>query len=229
MAQNNNKILTPILCFVCHNTESINYVIDKNQYIIFVGNNTLDEKFLNNPKIIIARDLPYNIEHEPKLLTFTAWYAIIKNNLFKEYEFICILEYDCILDNNFFINLDSVCSTNVYDIISFITTRLDFPTDINLDILKKFIEDKKSSFKYIPNSLWSATTNYCIRRNILSDFVDWYYPDCLKIKIFDYKKLSWYHERIFFTYIIDKKLKITYMNGLKHIQLKSHELIINNK
>ena len=131
MAQNNNKI------------ESINYLIDKNQYIIFVVNNTLDEKFLNNPKIIIARDLPYNIEHEPKLLTFTAWYAIIKNNLFKEYEFICILEYDCILDNNFFKNLDSVCSTNAYDIISFLKTGSDFHTDINTNILKKFIQYKK--------------------------------------------------------------------------------------
>jgi len=228
MAQNNNKILTPIVCFVCHNTESINYVIDKNQYIIFVGNNTLDEKFLNNPKIIIARDLPYNIEHEPKLLTFTAWYAIIKNNLFKEYEFICILEYDCILDNNFFTNLHFVCCTNKYDIISFLATCSDFPTDINLNILKNFIRDKNSSFNYIQNSPWTSTTNYCIRRNILSDFVDWYYPDCLTIKTLDCKHFSWYHERIFFIYIIDKKVKLTYMGGLRHIQLNSHALNINN-
>ena len=63
------------------------------------------------------------------------------------------------------------------------------------------------------------------KRNILSDFVVWYYPTCLNIKLLDYNKLSWYHERLFYIFIEHNKLNYTYMKGLKHIQLNSHSTL----
>ena len=90
------------LVFICHDLNSIlnikKYLIYSNCYIIFVGNKEL---LYDNKKIIIARLYDNNIEHEQKLLTFTAWYLIIKNNLFKEYTHICLLEYDVIIKPSF--------------------------------------------------------------------------------------------------------------------------------
>ena len=221
--EDNKKVVT---CFVCHNNDTINFVINHNKYIIFVGNNNLDEKYLNNPKIIIARNLPYNIENEPKLLTFTAWYAIIKNNLFKEYEYICILEYDCILDNKFFENLNVLCSSGNHNVISFLIDKFWFLYDINVNVFLKFLKLKEIEFNKSNDSIvWPATTNHCIKRNILSDFVVWYYPTCLNIKLLDYNKLSCYHERLFYIFIEHNKLNYTYMKGLKHIQLNSHSTL----
>ena len=77
-----------------------------------------------------------NIENEKALLTFTAWYAIIKNNLFSNYKYLCILEYDVVLDNNFKNNLTNICKTQKYDVISFIPINYGFVRDIKKNILK---------------------------------------------------------------------------------------------
>jgi len=52
------------IVFVCHDNNSIESVLNYNYYILFVGNREIDENYKNNPKIIIARDLSNNIEHE---------------------------------------------------------------------------------------------------------------------------------------------------------------------
>ena len=85
------------IIFVCHNIESINFVRNNNKCnycIFFVGSEIAPSEILNDPNIIIANTLLNNIENEPKLLTFTVWYCIIKNNLFNEYQYICIFEWD---------------------------------------------------------------------------------------------------------------------------------------
>ena len=75
--------MSHIIIFVCHNNESISQVIHYNKQIILVGNTEINDEYKNNPNITIARNLEHNIEYEPKLLTFTAWYAISKNKLFR--------------------------------------------------------------------------------------------------------------------------------------------------
>lgn len=88
-----------VYVFVCHDQCLIPSTLNKieNSKLIFVGDKEIDDKLRENKDIIIARDLPNNIEHEKKLLTFTAWYLIVKNNLFLEYDYVCILEYDVAL------------------------------------------------------------------------------------------------------------------------------------
>jgi hypothetical protein len=197
---------------------------NKTKYIIlFVGNEEINIK---NKRLIILRNLPYNIENEKDLLTFTAWYAIIKNNLFSKYEYICILEYDVILDSSFQINVIDSCIKKESDIISFIPINHGFFWDIKEYILKFYISQK--NLEYTIPKTWYATTNHCIKRNILTAFVDWYYPSCQLIKKLDSSKISWYHERLFSYYINYNNYTIEKVNGLSHNFSNSHKGIHNN-
>ena len=179
---------------------------------------------MNNKNIIIIRDLKYNIENEPKLLTFTAWYAIIKNDLFSSYKYLCLLEYDVKLPNNFENNLNLLCNSNNI-VISFIKVNKYFLCNINEKILKNFLVLKNIKININESFYWGATTNQCMTRQILSDFVDWYYPDYLQIKTNDLKNLSWYHERLFSLFIKSKNIKSDFLNGLIHIQNNSHKIL----
>lgn len=214
-----------VIVFICHNNDSINRIIHYNHYIMFVGNEEIDEQFLNNEKIIIARNLENNIEYEKKLLTFTAWYAISKNNLFKDYEYICILEYDTCLDENFENNLKEQCKLNQYNVITFNESNNHHLINVDADenILKEFLSLKDIDGNILNEiNSWGCSSNQCITRMILDDFVDWYCPSYLFIKEKHFSKLSYYHERLFMIYL--KSICIDYIkiNGLSHSQSRSH-------
>lgn len=214
-----------LIIFICHSTETVYECLSKteNSKIIFVGDNDIHNDLRLNSRIIIARDLPNNVETEKKLLTFTAWYLIIKNNLFSEYDYLCLFEYDVILDAGFENTLQTLTIENKHDIITFIMCCGFFLKDIKESVLDEFMISKGilNPNKYKVNC-WYTTTNHCMRRSIISDFVDWYYPDCLKIKEKDLAKLSWYHERLFYVYMIYKELSILRINGVKHLYKDSH-------
>jgi|LauGreSuBDMM15SN_2_FD.fasta_scaffold04583_2 hypothetical protein len=224
MEIDNNKKVKKL--FVCHNVDLtyslLNDCSKVNFDIIFVGNVNFPQEFLSNPRIIIARNFPYNIEEEKDLLTFTAWYLIIKNNLFTEFEYVCILEYDVLLYENFETKLDLLCNANTNDVITFWpVSGKEFLLDhANRDVMESFLKTKNIPFKIVET--WYGTTNHCLRRNILEEFVDWYYPSCHMIKILDPKYISWYHERMFSFYILNKKYKIEILQELWHQFSNSH-------
>jgi hypothetical protein len=93
-----NSSFNYTLVYICHNQQSFDMIKDqlkfKNCYVMIVGDDIPDIFYGYDNKIIITKDLKNNIENENKLLTFTAWYAIIKNNLFTDFSHICLLEYD---------------------------------------------------------------------------------------------------------------------------------------
>jgi hypothetical protein len=219
-----------IIILVCHDTEIINSILSCNKndnfHILFVGDKPISDELSNNPRITVVRNLPDNIEKEKDLLTFTAWYAIIKNNLFIEYNYLCILEYDVILESNFETELIQICQQNKYDIISFIPDTEHFMVDIKPDIMTFFLNKKKILFKKL--DFWFATTNHCLKRTHLSEFVDWYYPACLEIKKLDPAKISWYHERLFVFFIHEKSYNVYQMNYLSHNFLNSHNYMHNS-
>jgi hypothetical protein len=66
------------------------------------------------------------------------------------------------------------------------------------------------------------STNLCLKRYIIKDFVDWYYPECLEIKKKDPEKLGYYHERLFNIFSKSKNFNICHMDGLTHQELCSH-------
>lgn len=209
------------IIFICHSEELVKklYNTYENPTILFVGLNSLDK--IVYPDVIIVRDLQDNIEYEKSLLTFTAWYAIVKNNLFKDEEHMCILEYDVKLDKNFKENLEFLLQNDKeIDIISFVKADEFLCIDVNYNILRGFIESKGE--KYINITDWYATTNHCIKKTILKKFVDWYYPDYLQIKNAHSQKLAFYHERLFYYYISSRNFKNIYMEGLEHFYSNSH-------
>jgi len=216
-----------VIIFICHDNKTISSVLKKNlkHFIIFVGNKEISDEHRQNSKIIIARELITNIEIEWNLLTFTAWYAIIKNNLFIEYEYLCILEYDVILHTNFETILHNQCKENT-DIISF--TQSDQNAllwDIDYSVCIEYLINQQLNTQDFHNvTIWGSSTNHCMKRYIVEDFVNWYYPSCLFIKENHYEKLGYYHERIFAIYYFYKKYNHVFLNGiLKHLQLISHK------
>ena len=214
-----------VIVFICHDNYSVSRVIDKNQYIMFVGDKEIDEKYSSYSKLIIARNLENNIEYEKKLLTFTAWYAISKNNLFSEYEYICILEYDSTITDDFENVLLNECKTNEYNVYSFIDHYVDgIYTDIDCNVIRYYLTQQNITpklEKYI--SYWGSSSNQCVRRNILCEFVDFYYNSYSFIKNEHLSNLSWYHERVFMIYIISKNIGYKLIrNVLSHSQSNSH-------
>jgi len=215
-----------LVILVCHNMEIINSIfsnsINNNFHILFVGNNDISDEFANHPRITIARNLENNIENDKDLLTFTAWYAIVKNNLFTEYTYLCILEYDVKLEPHFETQLVKTCNLNNYDIISFLKIHNCFKLDIKENIIKYFLAKKGLPINF-PN-LWFPTTNHCLKRCHLEKFVDWYYPDCLEIKKLDPSNISWYHERLFNIFVFLNSFQTFFLeNCLFHQMLNSHK------
>ena len=217
--------------FVCH-TMDIVYSILKDPLkqdcaIFFVGKNEINTELMHNKRIIVARDLPDNIEDHNYLLTFTAWYAIIKNNLFSEYKYICILEYDVSLEFYFFDSLFHACIKKKWNIISFLFYDWAFNSDINEKVFKYFLNKKNINYQYLNE--WYPTTNQCLTYSILKEFVNWFFPDCLLINKLDPMKISWYHERMFNYFVYEKKYSITKLNGLNHDFAHSHDNLHKNK
>jgi hypothetical protein len=166
----------------------------------------------------MARNLPYHIEHEPKLLSFTAWYAISKNNLFPEYDHICILEWDVVLEKDFLTQLQ----LNTADAISFIEISDFFLVDISCSVAEEYLKKKGISYP-MSDRRWGASTNQCLRRSLLDAFVDWYYPSCLWIKEFHEEKFSWYHERMYMIFLEIQNIPYHFVDGLQHLMLNSHK------
>jgi hypothetical protein len=140
---------------VCHDSDSIKQVIHHNCPIIFVGDKECD---IDYPKLIIARNLENNIEYEKKLLTFTAWYAIIKNNLFLDYTYLCILEYDVNLKSNFEEEMNKLLTDKIN--VSFIKSGISgFHHDIKYNLIHDFLRKSEIDLNAINLNDWGSSTN----------------------------------------------------------------------
>ena len=159
------------------------------------------------------------------LVNASMWYAISKNNLFKDYEYICILEYDVCFDENFENNLKEQCKLNEYIVITFNESDNHHLIDVDADknILKEFLslKDIDENILYKIN-YWGCSSNQCVTRIILDNFVDWYYPSYLFIKENHFSKLSYYHERLFMIYLKSNYIDYIRIDGLSHSQSRSH-------
>jgi hypothetical protein len=213
------------LVFICSNNTNIEKILSKNFGgnfdIIVKGEANIDDKYKNHKNILIAKNLPNNIEDEYKLSFFTVWYLIVKNNLYNDSKHICIFEEDSIIDQKLINDLNKLLTYSDPDIVSFmLSEHLFFYCENKKNVTDYFLN--KKNINYINNKKWKSTTNHCIRRNILSDFVEWYYPACLEIKLLDMANLPYYHERLFSAYIDHMKINSSIMED--YIEYKSGPL-----
>jgi hypothetical protein len=222
-------MMTLLIVFICHNNETVTDVRTKypDATICFVGSSEILQEYQEDSKIIIVRDLAINIEDRPKFLTFTAWYAISKNGLFKEYDYLAIFEYDVVLEEGFDTKLREKCILENPDVVSFLKIERYFFWDIHPKLFYHFLDEKKK--KYDICNKWYPTTNHCMKRKVLDDFVNWYYPGCIDFWVLDRKMVSWYHERFFSVFIKVYDQKWSMGEGLEHIQIGSHGAINTQK
>jgi hypothetical protein len=172
--------------------------------------------------MLVARNYPNNIENEKRLLTFTAWYCIVKNKLFADKEYLTLLEYDVILDDSFFSNMNDQCSKKVSDAFGFMYSPFCYGWVERKPHYDVFLG--KKNMKVPPNIYydWFPTTNLCLRYDIIEQFVDWYYPDCKILQESDPNFFSHYHERLTSYFVKEMGYKIIYTSGLKHLFSGSH-------
>jgi hypothetical protein len=182
---------------IVHNQESLQWFKDHNKGIdiskfkfILVGQwDGVSESM--KEECIVASFLPDNIEKYPLLLTFTAWYAIYKNDL-SESQYVGLFEYDVVFNLDIF-KLEKRLQTDA--IIGFNPR----PTNekLYLDSIPEFcaLIDNDSIEYSKRNKMWNATTNVILPQWVLNSFVNWYVK--LIPKILEYKSVSHFHERAF--------------------------------
>jgi hypothetical protein len=189
------------------------------------------EKHTHINKTICCLCLKDNLEHFPKLCSFTGWYAISRNFLYTN-DIISLLEYDVMLSNSFHdINLSLIESKSKNNfVISYnktLTNHYVFYKStpwLELSLLQTyginlmdFVESVKNRYPY-----WPTTTNITMSSNVLFNFIEWFLP---MTKYFNHDILgSYVHERAFFIYCVLHDIDIIYapLNTLTHKQLCSH-------
>ena len=214
---------------VCHNLLSKGMkLILPNVRFLLVGN----QDSSHTTDIVVCRQLDSNLEKYPYLCSFTAWYALAKNNISKK-EALCLLEYDVDLSDQFYTYHENTIANHINNqtVIAYSYTLTDhyvfYKSTPWLEIalsetyhinLNEFVQDIKNQ-----HPVWPTTTNMCMTKQTLERFVEWFLP---MTHIFREDRLgSYVHERAFFVFCILNNIEIKYVKNpvLSHHQQKSHQ------
>jgi len=198
---------------------------------VFLGSRPCD-LISDLDNVIIARNLPNNIEQYPKFTSLTGWYALLNNGLIDS-EYVNLFEYDInyIPDFND-INKELVNSN--YDFIGYFPMLVTDPVYLTFSqYTDKLIESiNKNSGVNIHSvfdkilsennrALWSSSSNSTWKVSELKNYIDWFVPFIDDIKNSDY--CGHMHERSLSFYYYVAKLKVKLTNNLMtHFQLNSH-------
>lgn len=150
---------------------------------LFLGARPVDKLSSLIDKVIVARELPDNIEYDKCLFDYTGWYALVKNDLIKT-DHVAVVHYDCLLYKNFEKEIEKAFKKNKDYFISFqphlltcdyfipdkyAKTAIQAVKDVfGIDIRKKIDEAIKSGDKY-----WPAGGSFACSKEWLENYVDW--------------------------------------------------------
>lgn len=205
--------------------ENIKKHFSKDTYYLLVGPNHESSFYDGVYNIIVCCKLKYNIEKYNKLLTFTAWYAIIYNKLFPKATHIAIVEYDCLPSTK---NSVSILEHEIQhnDVIAFSTASDFHYSDVDKDILINIAT--QMGFNTLTNNFftkksWITSSNTCVRKDLLASFVVLYWSqiDYLLSKT---SKIEFYHERLYSAFLETIKENISFkcVDLFVHTQNRSH-------
>jgi hypothetical protein len=220
-----------------HNQNIILDFLNKNRFLdfqnvnyVFLGNKKIDK--LNNLKnIIVARDLPHNIEHYPNLTSFTGWYALCKNNLINT-EYVNLFEYDINYHPNF-VSKNQQLIESAIDAAGYLCLSVNNPYFLHPMFTEPFISELKKrenidihqTVQHLknknPNLQWPVTSNSTWKKDILFNYVNWFseYIDTIGAT----SCAGHIAERsISFYYFINKINVALALNLIEHLQLNSH-------
>lgn len=196
---------------VCHDQQSYDLWKDKNFHILIAGQK---EVLINyNQLAYFLKNLSKNIEQHNTLLTFTAWYALAKND-FIDTDFVGIFEYD--IDFHSPIDFDLKENT----IYGFVQRSL--PDNMFLDCVPFFknMLSEKEKIVSLQKDFWLPTTNLVMPKQFLIDFVDWYMQ--FIPRIFEHPIHSHFMERAISVFATNNDYKMEFKDILTHKQLCSH-------
>lgn len=203
----------------------------QHQSVLLVGD--YKDKHINIDTIVCKKLLD-NIENFPYLCSYTGWYSVSKNKLYKAHNVVSLLEYDIMTSqelHNFNLKTTNEQTNNNY-IIAYSKTLTDhyvfykstpwleisLKKVYNIDLID-FVNSYKDQYPF-----WPTTTNITMSTILLSSFVDWFNPLC---EIFKHHPLgSYVHERALFVYCVLHNTKIIYAPDklITHNQSQSHNI-----
>lgn len=185
-------------------------------------------------KVIVCNKLKYNLEKYKNLVSFTAWYALAKNNILEDdIDTISLLEYDITVSKNFLEIQNNTFNKHKECFIGYQMYPLNHP------IYYSATPYLSSSFKQVYNidlqkviesfinnggkNAWLSSSNYSMNKDLFLKFVDWFYPIADNIK--GYELGAHVHERSIRIYsILNNIHNVLLGNILVHQQQKSHKI-----
>ena len=196
---------------------------------VFLGNGSI-EKIYGIDNLIIARDLPYNLENYPKMCAYSGWYVLYKNNLI-DHEYVNLLEYDVNLNVNFIPNiLNIINSDQSIDFYGYVPFSINNCFLVNENLKGKLNEyypdlerkiNNKCFKRYITE--WSSTSNSTMKK----DFFYRYMTESENIFLWmkDFQSVGHELERNLSIFqILNEDVEVKYIKGmLNHFQLDSHK------
>lgn len=202
----------------------------ENLKYVFLGSRDTN-KIKNMEDVIICRELEHNIEDYPNLTSFSGWYALWKNKLYKTGH-LNLFEYDVNLSTDFFKKLKSkvLKNINVVGYIPFI------PFDYNYLGHKPWSEELVSSveknYKINPieflntldkNTMCSMTSNHTLKSEVFEGYMNWMSPmiDDIKVSYYSGHQME---RSISLYYLLNKIEKVEILTDvLQHFQFDSHK------
>jgi len=203
-------------CIICHNDESV--MLAKKTYpdsvILFVGSRQSSDK-----NVIMMRDLPKNIEYLPQFLTFCAWWAITHNNLFKDSQYIALLEWDTRPHKiDFWQQVEKTLKDSTVDAIGLFQYYSEGLWS-ERDLSQNFENIMKTlNLPYPKSNKWYASSNAIMKREKLDEFVFLFQTVIDLVK--NDPKCKWIHERVYFLWM--ETHNVVTVHGLTHFQRESH-------
>ena len=199
---------------------------------LFVGMGAVD-KLAGLGNVIIARDLPDNIENMKFLVDFTSWYACVQNNLLED-GLVSLIQYDVSIQSDFSEvsqralagNLDGILGYSpvemrnrnfIRDNMGFAPLRDACRTVYGIDVKAVL----NTFMKHGPDPMWPATNNVAMHTDTLRDFVRWFTP--LAHAMGNEKPVGHSFERAIKLFAVLTARTTTYDTSvLSHFQLNSH-------
>jgi len=195
---------------------------------LFVGPRDVSS-LTERENVIVARELPDNIEAYPNLLSFTGWYAVARNRLCRSPR-VTLLEYDVRLAPDFFPRNLSLLSGR-RSVVGYVPFPLSDP--LYLHATPWLIPALRSAHgvdvaQLVQSHLdaggadqWTATTNASMATADLEEFVAWFVPAS---RFFRHDPIGAHvHERAVPVFCLLKGLEnLLLPDVLKHRQARSH-------
>jgi hypothetical protein len=195
---------------------------------LFVGMRST-ELIGDREDVVVVRRLPDNIEEHANLLSFTAWYAIARNDLAVT-RHVAILEYDVTISDAFEGRTLAALSAG-HAIVGYVPSRLTDPTFLYAtpwldqsiataygidvyDVVRKHLVGGGAD-------QWTGSTNHAMATKDLADFVEWFLP---LTPIFRHDPSgAAVHERAISIYCLLQGIADTLVPGvLRHQMARSH-------